>query len=548
MSTFRSSLRFVLSSAISLAALAPAATASDGHGDGEVHGRVEFPTSCSPAVQPRFERAVAQLHSFGYEFARAGFEAVAAEDPACAMAHWGIATTWLHPLWAAPSPDELAAGRAAAEKAAALGAPTERERAWIAAIGAFYAEAETADHKTRAARYRDALAALAERFPDDHEAKILHSLLLLGTAAPRDTTYAQQRRAVEILTPFVAEHPEHPGVAHYLIHSLDYPPLAHLALDAARRYARIAPGSSHALHMPSHIFVRLGLWPESIASNLDSADAAIRSRELFADTASFDELHALDYLEYAYLQTGQDGAAAEAAERAARGGATERPLTMAAAYALAAIPARYRLERGDWKGAAALADPLTPAQLAAYPYAEAIPSYARAIGAARSGDVAGAERALARLAEIQAKLAAAPPPGPYDWAGHVEATRLAAAGLLARAQGRDEEAIAKLTEAAELDARVGKHPVTPGTILPPRELLAEVLLELGRAREALDAFEAVLVEAPNRLRALAGAARAAELARQPERARTLHTLVASVAAPASERAEVVRSRAQIARR
>jgi tetratricopeptide (TPR) repeat protein len=221
---------------------------------------------------------------------------------------------------------------------------------------------------------------------------------------------------------------------------------------------------------------------------------------------------------------------------------------MAAAYALAAIPARYRLERGDWKGAAALADPLTPAQLAAYPYAEAIPAYARAIGAARSGDVAGAERALARLAEIQAKLAAAPPPGPYDWAGHVEATRLAAAGLLARAQGRDEEAIAKLTEAAELDARVGKHPVTPGTILPPRALLAEVLLELGRAREALDAFEAVLVEAPNRLRALAGAARAAELARQPERARTLHTLVASVAAPASERAEVVRSRAQIARR
>src|SRR5690606_18142396 len=268
---------------------------------------------------------------------------------------------------------------------------------------------------------------------------------------------------------------------------------------------------------------------------------------LFADTASFDELHALDYLEYAYLQTGQDAAAAEAAERAARGGATDRPLTMAAAYALAAIPARYRLERGDWKGAAQLPDPLTPQQLAAYPYAEAIPAYARAIGAARSGDVAAAERAIARLTELQSKLAAAPPPGPYDWAGHVEATRLAAVGLLARAQGNDDEAIAKLTEAAELDARVGKHPVTPATILPPRELLGEVLLELGRAREALDAFEAVLVEAPNRLRALAGAARAAELARQPERARMLHTLVASVAAPGSERPEVVRSRAQLAR-
>ncbi len=518
------------------------------HGEGEVHGRVEFPTGCSSAVQDRFERAVAQLHSFGYEFARAGFEAVATEDSECAMAHWGIATTFLHPLWAAPTPDELGAGRAAAERAAAVGASSERERGWIAAIGAFYAESETVDHKTRAARYRDALAALAARFPDDHEARMFQALMLLGTAPPRDTAFTQQHRAVELLRPLIAEHPDHPGVAHYLIHSLDYPQLAHLALDGARRYARIAPGSAHALHMPSHIFVRLGLWPESIASNLDSADAAVRSRALFADTASFDELHALDYLEYAYLQTGQDGAAADAAERAGRGGATDRPLTMAAAYALAAIPARFRLERADWKGAASLADPLSAQQLAAYPYAEAVPAYARAIGAARTGDLAGAERALARLTEVQAKLAAAPPPGPYDWAGHVEATRLAALGLLAHARGNDEEAIQKLTEAAELDARVGKHPVTPGTILPPRELLGELLLELGRASEALDAFEAVLVEAPNRLRALSGAARAAELARQPERARTLHTLVASIAAPESERPEVVRSRAQLARR
>ena len=541
----RSSSSVVPILAFTVLGLAPPAFAD--HGEGDVHGRVEFATSCSPSVQPRFERAVAQLHSFGYEFARSGFAVIAEEEPGCGMASWGIAATYLHPIWAAPTAEELAAGRAAAETAAKVGAPTERERGWIAAIGTFYAESETLDHRTRAGRYRDALAALAKRFPDDHEARIFHALMLLGTAPPRDATYAQQQRAVEILRPLVSEHPDHPGVAHYLIHSLDYPETAHLALDSARRYARIAPGSSHALHMPSHIFVRLGLWPESIASNLDSAGAAIQNRPLYPVASSFDELHALDYLEYAYLQTGQDALATAVVERALAL-VPEKAPTFAAAYALAAIPARFRLERGDWAAAAALADVRYGGAASAYLYADAILAYARAIGAARSGDPAGAERAIARLAELQAQLAAAPPPGPYDWAGHVEATRLAAAGLLARARGDDAGAVRALTEAAELDARVGKNPVTPGTVLPPRELLAEVLLELGRAGEALDAFEAVLVEAPNRLRALAGAARAAELARQPERARTLHTLVASIAAPASERPEVVHSRAQLVRR
>jgi len=527
----------------SVLALVPALRAD--HGEGDAHGTVEFPTSCSPAVQARFERAVAQLHSFGYDFARTGFQAIADEDPSCGMAYWGIAATWYHPLWAAPSPTELAAGRAAAVKGAEVGAGTERERAWIAAIGEFYRDYETVDHRTRATRYRDALAAIADTYPDDHEARIFQALMLLGTASPRDPTYAQQRQAVEILKPFVAEHPDHPGIAHYLIHSLDYPELANLALDAARRYARIAPSSAHALHMPSHIFVRLGLWPESIASNLDSSGSAIKNRSLYPVASSFDELHALDYLEYAYLQTGQDAKAAEVAARAeALAGIEQR--NVAADYALAAIPARFRLERGDWKGAAALADPLAPSAAATYPYAASIPVYGRAIGAARTGDLAVAERELARLAEIQKTLAAAPPPGVYDWPGHVEATRLAAAGLLARAKNENDEAVRLLTEAAELDRKVGKNPVTPGTVLPPRELLAEVLLELGRADEALAAFEEVLVEAPNRLRALSGAARAAELARQPERARTLYTLVASIAAPDSQRPEVAKARAKLA--
>lgn len=536
--------RLALSLVASLA-FAPSLRAD--HGEGDVHGTVAFPTSCSPAVQARFERAVAQLHSFGYDFARTGFQAIAEEDPACGMAYWGIAATWYHPLWAAPTPAELATGRAAAQKGAEVGAATERERAWIAAVGEFYRDHETADHRTRAIRYRDALAKIADTWPDDHEARIFEALMLLGTASPRDTTYAQQRQAVEILKPFVAEHPDHPGIAHYLIHSLDYPELANLALDAARRYARIAPSSAHALHMPSHIFVRLGLWPESIASNLDSSGAAVRNRALYPTASSFDELHALDYLEYAYLQTGQDAKASEIAVRAAELAGVEQK-NFAADYALGAIPTRYRLERGDWRGAAELVDPLAAGAAAAYPYAAAIPVYGRASGAARSGDLARAEQAIARLAEIQRALVASPPPGVYDWAGHVEATRLAAAGLLARARNENDEAVRLLTEAAELDHKVGKNPVTPGTVLPPRELLAETLLDLGRADEALAAFEAVLVEAPNRLRALSGAARAAELARQPERARTLYTLVASIAAPDTQRPEVAKARAKLAAR
>jgi len=531
---------------ISLALLSVSPVLRADHDDASAeHGRVEFPISCRAEVRPRFERAVAQLHSFGYELARDGFAQVAAEDPECGMAYWGVATTYYHPLWAAPTPAELEAGAAAAERAAAIGAGTERERGWIAAIGALYAERGSADHRTRAGRYRDRLAELARAYPDDHEATIFHALLLLGTAPPTDTTYAQQKQAAETLTRLVSLHPEHPGVAHYLIHALDYPELAHLALDAARRYARIAPSSAHALHMPSHIFVRLGLWPETIASNLDSAGSARALAPLYPETSAFDRLHALDYLEYAYLQTGRDEQAQRIVEETASLGRLERP-TMAAVYALAAIPARYALERGDWRAAADLAATLPASVLAQYPYAEAIPAYARALGAAHVGDLARAEASVARLREIAAALAAAPPPGPYDWAGHVRALGTAAAGVLARARGGDEEAVRLLTEAAELEERTGKHPVTPGTALPPRELLADLLLDLGRADEALAAYEATLLRAPNRLRALSGAARAAELARHRERARTLYTLVASLTVPDSRRPEVERARAALA--
>jgi len=533
----RRALRFAL-------ALTLAASIVHAQHAGEELGTVHFPTSCRPELAPAFERALSLLHSFGYELAREGFAEVASQDPGCGMAWWGVATTWLHPLWAAPTPAELEQGRLAAERAASLGAPSERERAWIDAIGRYYADAATVGHGARMARYRDALAELSRRFPDDSEAAVFRALAMLGAAPPGDRSHAQQKLAAEILSAFVITQPNHPGVTHYLIHALDYPDLAHLGLDAARRYARIAPSSSHALHMPSHIFIRLGLWSESIASNLDSADAARRLRQRFPETASFDGLHALDYLEYAYLQRGDDEQARRVALAAAEMSALKAP-TMAAAYALAAIPARYALERGDWQAAARLASPSRDVPWEKYPYAEAMTHFARALGAARLGDVATGEAELARLAEIQVRLAQSPPPGPYDWAAHVEAQRQTVAAWLTQARGDSAEAERQLMRAADLEEATGKHPVTPGSVLPARELLGDLLLALDRPREALRAYEATLQQTPNRLRSLAGAALAADRAGEAERARSFLNRVAAQAVPASERPEVVRIRSTV---
>jgi hypothetical protein len=327
-----------------------------------------------------------------------------------------------------------------------------------------------------------------------------------------------------------------------MIHSLDYPELAAQGLDAARRYARIAPGSPHALHMPSHVFIRLGLWPESIASNRDSADAALALADKYPAASAFDALHALDYLVYAYLQGSQDAEAraalAEVAELATLG--MKQP-TFAAAYSLAAAPARYALEREAWSEAAAL--PLSMTKSGAidpfieerYAYTSAITYFARAIGAAKTGDVAAAGAAISELATRQQRLAKSPPPGVYDWASHVEAQRMTATAFLERAKGNDEKALELLTASAALEERVGKNPVTPGSVLPARELLADLYLELGRPREALVQYESSLVQAPNRLRSLQGAARAAEKAGESERARTLRNLVSAITASGEPR-------------
>ena len=343
-------------------------------------GEVRFPITCAEPVRAAFSRGVALLHSFGYEDAREAFAAAAAQDPECGIAHWGVAMSWYHPLWAPPSPAELAAGRAAAEQAAKAGAGSDRERAYIAAIGAFYRDAETVDHRTRALAYAAAIEDLARRHPDDHEAAVFHALALLGTAPPADRTFANQKRAAEILNRLLAVEPRHPGIAHYVIHSFDYPELAPLALDAARAYAGIAPGSAHAQHMPSHIFTRLGLWQDSIDSNLASAATArAAAARRHPGAESFDALHALDYLVYAYLQIGDEEKARAALEEGERARTFDEG-NFAAGFAIAAMPARFALERRQWAEAAALQPPAAALPWDRFAYALAPTHFARALG------------------------------------------------------------------------------------------------------------------------------------------------------------------------
>jgi len=523
---------------------APAAPAQEHqhtHGEMEALGKVHFPTSCQ-GVDAEFTRAAALLHSFGYEESRRAFEAVAAKDPSCAIAYWGIAMTWYHPIWAPPSPQELAAGAAAARKAAELGAKTERERGYIAAIGAFYHDADRLDHQTRALAYSEAIGQLSQQFPDDHEARIFYALSLLGTAPPGDASFANQKQAAAILNALLPLEPQHPGIAHYMIHSFDYPQLAADALPAARAYSKIAPDSPHALHMPSHIFTRLGLWQDSIASNLASADAG---RRLVArrhpGAASMDTLHALDYLEYAYLQIGDEAAARTALDEAAVAKTFDDP-RFSAGYALAAIPARFALERRDWKAAAKLEPPTAVLNWASFPYAPAITYFAQAIGASRLGQLERARSALRQIETIHAGLEKSPIPGPYDWTSQVESARLAAAAWLAFAEGHQKEAVNLARSAAQLEEKTGKHPVTPGAPLPAGELLGDMLFEMGRPAEALVAYEASLREAPNRFNSLYGAARAAEAAQNTARARELYAALLAQCVANSPRPELAEAR------
>jgi hypothetical protein len=481
-------------------------------------GTVDFPTSCNAAAQNFISRGAALLHSFGYEESRRAFNDAAKADPACAMAYWGVARTWYHPIWAPPSVDELKQGASALEQALALDAKTDRERSYINALAVFYKDWPTVDHATRAKNYEQALAQVSERNPTDDEAAIFHALQMvaIGYLNPADKTYAWQKKGAEVLNQVLPRHPNHPGVAHYVIHSVDYPPLAELGLKAARAYATIAPDSPHALHMPSHIFTRLGLWDDSIRSNTASAKSAIaQSQRLHGGGGAFDQLHALDYLVYAYLQEAKDANAREVlAEMDAITRLDENQF--AAAYAFAAAPARLALERHDWKAAAALE--VKPAW---FPWnrfrnAEALVHYARAIGAARSGDLAAAHRSAEQIDAIRGAM---PATRDYNWTGSIGAQSEAVTGLIAWAEGNKDEGLRLLRMAAEHEDAIDKHPVTPGALLPVREILADVLLENGSASDALKEYEAVLKIAPRRFNATAGAAKAADKAGDRVKAR-----------------------------
>jgi tetratricopeptide (TPR) repeat protein len=476
--------------------------------DGEKVGEVHFPVSCNKDAQQRFERAVAILHSMWYEEAVKAFTGIAEADPACAMAWWGVAMSHWYPLWYPPPPAALKAGAEAIARAEAIGAKTERERGYIAAIATFYRNSDTLDHRTRALAYEGAMASLHQQYPDDREAAIFYALALDATALPTDKTLANQKKAAAILKPIFAEQPNHPGVAHYLIHSDDSPTLAEAGLEAALCYAKIAPSVPHALHMPSHIFTRLGYWQESIDTNLRSAEAGqAYAKTEFGEGVGWDQsLHAMDYLAYAYLQLGEDHKA-QAVVDEIMAFKSAKPDSLPAAFAMAAIPARYAVERRNWTEAAKVELPSANVAWAKFPWTPTMITFARALGEAHTGERAGARADIDKLAATRDGLLEAK--NKY-WSDQVEAQRRAAAAILAQAEGRHDEAVRELRAAADLEDSMDKHPVTPGSIVPLRELLGDLLLELGQPDAALIEYKRTLAGAPNRYRTLYGAAKAAD--------------------------------------
>ena len=494
-------------------ALAVADPAPEHHHHSPQLGTLSFDTTCSPAAQALFMEGLGWLHSFEYEDAQRSFSKAAQTDSGCAIAHWGEAMSYYHPLWVPPTAAELEKGRIAITAAKAAAAKSQREQDYLAAVDAFYRDSERLDHKTRALAYTEAMKQLHERYPEDREAGVFYALSLIaaGTMA-KDPAFTKEKQAAAILNAVLKENPDHPGVAHYLIHGFDYPPLAEMALPAARRYASIAPASAHAQHMPSHIFTRLGLWDEAIKSNLASEAAArgmMKAKGLTG--ASREQLHAMDYLAYAYLQTGRDKEAQHVLAELNAIDRVDEPV-FSVAYAATAIPARLVLERRNWKAAASLQLPenvRTLAPLEKFRWGEAHVHFARAIGAARSGNQALARQELALLRAVEQSLTI--PPGTYDWRKPVAVERQIAEAWIARGEGRSEDAVRIMRAVADLDDATEKHPVTPGSVLPAREQLGELLLELGRPGEAFVEYELSLKRAPRRLAGLYGAARSAEL-------------------------------------
>ena len=494
-------------------------------------GKVDFQNSCSPAVQPSFQTSVAMLHSFRYGETEKAFREVLAQDPSCAIATWGIAAILMsNPLASiGPSKEWAERAQAAIDQGRKIGAKTQRERDYIEAVAAYYQDWANHPEKARQVSRARAFEELAARYPTDDEAMIFAALYLAATQSLADQTFGTYLAAAEVLEKQFAKHPDHPGVAHYLIHSYDAPPIAGKGLPAARLYAGIAPAAPHALHMPSHIFTRVGSWTESAATNERAAAAAKREGD------GDEQAHSMDYMVYAYLQLARDGDARRVIDESAQ---VARFVRFAAPYALAAMPARYAIERGDWRSATAL-DP----RPSSFPFSEALTHFARALGAARSGDAVSAEKSVQELARLRDALKAAK--SEY-WATEVEVSRLGAAAWTALTQGKRDEALGLMRSAADIEDKNEKHIVTPGRIVPARELLGEMLLELKRPAEALAEFEASQRREPDRFRGLYGAAQAATQSGDTAKAKRYYGRLIEIAGQGTARPELVQARTFLA--
>ncbi len=510
-------------------------------------GEVNFPVSCNAAAQKEFNRAMALFHSFWFEPAKKSFAKVLELDPQCAMAQWGMAFISMGNPFAWPAnPNAMKAAAAAVAEAKRIGATSERERDYIAALGVFLNDWENIDHRTRVVAFENEMERTARRNPQDIEAQILYALVLDATALPTDKTFANQLKAARILEPLFGQYPNHPGVPHYLIHTYDYAELANKGLPAARVYAGIAPSVPHALHMPSHIFSRVGLWEELVEGNRASYRVAMGElSESTLGIGAYDALHAMDYMVFGHLQQAQDKAAQQIADEVA----AIRKVNVenfVAAYAFASIPSRIALEHRNWAQAAALE--LSPSGLAwnKFPQAEAILVFARGLGAARTGEMNAARRDLQRLQVLKDAMTAAKI---GYWAGQADFQIKTVSAWIAFAEKRNDEALQSMRAAAEAEEASDKHPVTPGNIVPSRELLAEMLMEAGQPAQALAEYERSLKRDANRFRSVYGAARAAEAAGNPGLASDYYAKLQSLTAKHdSERPELARAREFLAKR
>ena len=510
-----------ITSALGLSSSAPVVAQTDVD---QQLGNVNFQTSCNEVAQRRFDRGMRYQHSFWYNAAKEVFEEALKADPTCAMAQWGIALAYLDNPHSPIPQSNLAPGLAAIQKAKAMNAKTERERDYIDALALMYVDHDKLSHRQRITAFRDAQEKIAAKYPDDVEAQIAYAITLNTSANPNDKTYAQQSKGAAILEPISQRLPRHPGVTHYLIHLYDYPQTAAKGLEAANRYASVAPAAPHAQHMPSHIYTRVGYWKESINSNIASVNAAK------AEKSVGNYLHAQDYMVYAHLQLGQDKQARAVMDEMMKEVDFKATVT-AAHYALAASPARYAVERGDWNGASQLS-----VRPSSFNYVVAISHFGRALGAARSGKPDAAKADIAKLAELRDKLSEAKD---SYWAEIVDIQRQVAAAWVLYAEGKHDEALKALSAAADAEDKTEKHAVTPGPLAPARELYGQMLLDRGMAKEALAAFEATKAKEPNRFHGYAGAAQAAEKLGDKTKAKeNYEKLVALTAAADSDRPEI----------